>query len=185
MKFEEALKLVGLAEGAYTNDPDDTGGETICGLARNKNPDLKIWKMLDVWKERGNTSPQALDKLARNDTQFMNLVHSTYRGRYWIPAKCDIIPSLLAYPMFSCAVNCGVSPAIIILQRAAGIKDDGIFGAMTYKACRLADPEQLCERFYEEWGKYYDYIVQIRPKDKKYIKGWHNRISDVKKLNHA
>lgn len=49
MEFSDAYKLVGLAEGKFTNDPNDRGGLTCCGLSRNKNPHLGIWPLIDKW----------------------------------------------------------------------------------------------------------------------------------------
>ena len=61
--------------------------------------------------------------------------NALYRGKYWNTAQCPYVPELLKYPMFSCAVNCGHKVAIILLQRAAGVKDDGIFGKITRTTC--------------------------------------------------
>lgn len=183
MKFEEALNLVGLAEGKYSNNPLDKGGETICGLARKKNPDLKIWEMIDTWKERGTTSADALDKLAKNDPVFMGLVRATYRGRYWNPCKCDELPELWKYPVFSCSVNCGHKTAIQLLQKALGIKADGIYGGVTTMAVRLCNKNEILDKFYELWSIYYDRIVEKYPSQKVFLNGWKNRIKNVKKDN--
>lgn len=184
MQFDEALKLVGLAEGGYTNDPDDNGGETICGIARKKNPDALIWEMVDTWKARGNTDPKTLTKLAKNDTYFMNLVNAIYKGQYWDTCKCDLLPEIYRYPMFSCAVNCGHSKAISLLQEAMGIRADGIFGDQTRQSVVIAPKAHTLERFYELWADYYDRLVLKYPKNQKFLKGWKNRIEQVKKDNH-
>lgn len=184
MTFEEALKLVGLAEGAYTNDPDDSGGETICGISRKNNPDSKIWEMIDTWKSRGTTDAKALDKTARTNPEFMSMVEAIYRGKYWNACHCDKIHELYRYPMFSCAVNCGPSVAIALLQKALGIKTDGIYGIKTARAVYESIPTETLERFYNAWSEYYDKIVQKNPTNAKYLKGWKNRIANVKRDNH-
>ncbi len=182
MQFEKALKLVGLAEGGYSNNPLDAGGETICGIARNANPDWDGWKMIDLWKSRG-VKNKDLDKLAKNDPQFMALVKALYRGKYWNKAQCPYVPELLKYPMFSCAVNCGYNVAIRLLQRAAGVKDDGIFGKITRTTCNSLPPRQLCETFYTKWKDYYQAIVRNKPSQQVFLKGWLNRVDNVKKDN--
>ena len=183
MTFEEALKLVGLAEGEYTNDPTDSGGETICGISRKNNPDSKIWEMLDNWKERGNT-PAQLDKIARGNHEFMALVNALYRGKYWNTVHCDEFDNLFRYPLFSCCVLCGITPTIKMFQRALGVKDDGKIGQETYKAARLEYKNATLEKFYDEWHEYCDECVRKKPKNAKFIKGWHNRINNVKRDNH-
>lgn len=184
MNFEESLKAVGLAEGPYSNDADDSGGETICGLARNKNPDLSIWQMLDTWKARGNTGAQ-LDKVARSNPEFMAIVKATYRGRYWQTIKADTLPALLRYPMFSCAVNCGYKVAIALLQKALGVKVDGIFGAQTYRALNATTSlDELLDKFYNYWATYYKNIAAKKTSQQKYLHGWLARIENVKQVNH-
>lgn len=183
MQFEKALKLVGLAEGGYSNNPLDAGGVTICGIARNANPGWEGWKMIDLWESRGITG-KALDKLAKNDPQFMALVNALYRGKYWNTAQCPYVPELLKYPMFSCAVNCGHKVAIVLLQRAAGVKDDGIFGKITRTTCNSLPQRELCERFYTKWENYYKAIVKNKPSQQVFLKGWLNRIANVRKDNY-
>lgn len=183
MQFEQALKLVGLAEGGYSNNPLDSGGETICGIARNANPDWAGWKMIDLWKTRGVTGKN-LDKIAKSDPHFMELVDALYRGKYWNRAQCPYVPELLKYPMFSCAVNCGYKVAIVLLQRAAGVKDDGIFGKITRSTCNSLPPRQLCETFYTKWKDYYRAIVRNKPSQQVFLKGWLNRVDNVKKDNY-
>lgn len=186
MKFEDALKLVGIAEGGYSNHPSDKGGETICGIARNKNPQCAIWKMVDRWKERGNTSPQALTKLAHNDPEFMGIVQGFYRGGYWNACRCDELPNLWRYPVYSCAVNCGSRVAVQILQKCINVESDGIYGGKTTRAVREYPKKEreFVDEFCEIWSKYYDRIVEKNPSQKKYINGWKNRIANVKKDNH-
>lgn len=182
MQFEKALKLVGLAEGGYSNHPNDSGGETIAGIARNANPDWDGWKMIDLWKSRGATG-KTLEKLAKADPHFMSLVNALYRGKYWNKAQCPYLPELLKYPVFSCAVNCGHTIAIRLLQRAAGVKDDGIFGKITRTTCNSLPPRQLCDSFYSKWEDYYRAIVKNKPSQEVFLKGWLNRIKNVKKDN--
>lgn len=182
MNFSDAYRLVGLAEGKYTNDWQDPGGETICGLARNKNPDLAIWPILDKWKEQG-VGLDKLDAMARADRHFMALVAAVYKGRYWDAASCDLLPNLLRYPVFSCAVNCGAGTAIKILQRACGVEDDGKYGNITHQACRIGDINARVRTFCDKWLGYYDEIIKVCPGLKKYKNGWRNRVYNVLRDN--
>lgn len=183
MEFSKALKLVSLAEGKWTDDPQDSGGLTACGLARNKNPDLPIWDIIDKYIKRG-LSLSETEKVCRADTYFMGLVEAVYKGRYWDTAHCDDLPNILRYPMFSASVNIGYKWAIRLLQKAAEIKADGIFGKQTKVACKILNTEKLCERFYNYWAAYYKALVKEKPEYEKYIKGWLNRIEDVKENNY-
>lgn len=184
MNFENAHKLVGIAEGGYVNDPKDNGGETIFGISRKFNPQFSGWKDIDLWKSRGNTEPSALTKIAKGDKYFMDRVAAFYRGLYWNKCQCESLHNLIRYPVYSCAVNCGVKIASIFLQRAVGAKDDGIIGRKSLIALSDFPPQEILKSFYQQWDKYYDRIVERDPKQKRFIKGWKNRIEKVKKDNY-
>lgn len=184
MTFNEALKLVGNAEGKWTNDPRDVnGGLTVCGISRKQCPDAPIWNYVDRLLGRGLSLASA-EKIARSDHYFMGLVEAFYRGKYWNVCKCDDLPNLLRYPMFSAAVNIGHVQASKILQRACGAKADGKIGAITLRACFAIDEGILCNLFCERWRAYYRTLVKNNPKFEVYAKGWQNRVSNVVRDNH-
>jgi lysozyme family protein len=185
MIFDDAYKLVGLAEGKWTDDPDDNGGMTACGIARKANPNSKIWEIIDKYLERGKTLAET-EKICRADSHFMSLVKSIYKGKYWDSCKCDTLPNLWRYPVFSCSVNCGSKTAVQILQKCVNTDADGIYGGKTTLAVKdyKHTENNFVEQFCNIWSKYYDKIVEKDPKQKKYIKGWQNRIKNVKKDNH-
>jgi lysozyme family protein len=185
MKFDEAYKLVGLAEGKWTDDPNDNGGMTACGIARNSNPNSKIWEIIDKYLERGKTLAET-EKICCSDPYFMSLIQGIYKGKYWDSCKCDELPNLWRYPVFSCSVNCGSRVAVQILQKCINVESDGIYGGKTTRAVREYPKKEreFVDEFCEIWSKYYDRIVEKNPSQKKYINGWKNRIANVKKDNH-
>lgn len=184
MTFDEALRLVGVAEGRWTNDPRDiNGGLTACGISRKQNPDAGIWEYVDRLLSRGNSLAQ-VEKIARSDPYFMNLVSAFYRGRYWNTCNCDNLPNLLRYPVFSASVNIGHVQASKLLQKAVGTKQDGKIGPITTRACRLMDSGILCNAFCENWRNYYKSLVKKNPKFEVYAKGWQNRVTNAIKDNH-
>lgn len=121
--FDRAFELVVGLEGGYTNDPRDPGGETKYGLSKRANPDLDIKNL---------TLDQA---------------KAAYAERYWTPARCDELPWPLGLYVFDAAVNQGGGAEILMLQRAAGVAQDGILGVGTMKAITSADPDELCNLF--------------------------------------
>lgn len=156
---------------------------TACGISRAKNPQCRIWPRVDALLERGNTLEQA-EKIARADTAFMALVEAFYRGKYWNSCECEYLPSLWRYPVFSCAVNCGEVTAVGLLQKALGIKIDGLFGSQTRLAVKQCDKDATLDLFYKYWGDRYERIVQKDASQRVFLAGWHNRIENVKKVNH-
>ena len=183
MQFAEAYQKVGLAEGKWSNHKNDKGGLTCCGIARIKNPDCAIWPYVDKLLERGNTLEEA-EKIARSDTHFMSLVEAFYRGKYWNRCKCEMMPSLWRYPVFSCAVNCGEGKAIKLLQKALGVKDDGIIGVKTQDGFFTADKQETLAKFYKYWDAWYKKIVATDSSQAVFLNGWQNRIKAVQAENH-
>lgn len=86
--FDRAFLLVIGAEGVYSNDPDDKGGETKFGITKRSYPKLDI-KNLTIEQAK-----------------------SIYKSDYWDKIKADALPDKLDIVMFDCAVNQGVSTAI-------------------------------------------------------------------------
>lgn len=113
--FSEALELVLSFEGGYSNNPNDPGGETNFGISKKSYPHLDIKNLtLDQAKE-------------------------IYKQDYWFKIKGDNLPSGLSMMMLDTAVNHGVHKAIVLLQKALGVKADGIMGPQTMAAIRGQD----------------------------------------------
>lgn len=154
MNIEQAFPLLMIQEGGatITNVSGDAGGLTKYGISKASHPSLDIASL---------TEEQAID---------------IYNKDYWGPAKCDFLKDELRYAHFSCAVNCGLISSAKILQRAAGVEDDGIIGPATISA---ADSLTL-QNYLNEWAIHYQSIVNANPVDKKFYQGWLNRIDAIK-----
>ena len=85
--FDKAFKFVIGAEGKYSNDPDDPGGETKYGISKRAHPTLDI-KSLTI-----------------DDAQ------TIYRSDYWDTCGCDDYAYPLDIIVFDTAVNMGVQKA--------------------------------------------------------------------------
>lgn len=121
--FDKAFDAVVGIEGAYVNDPNDPGGETKFGITKRTYPDLDIKSL---------TIGQAKDIYAKD---------------FWAPVHGDDLPWPLNLFLFDSAVNQNVAPAVAMLQRALGQKQDGIMGPKTVAAAKAAEPKELCAMF--------------------------------------
>lgn len=137
MKFEDAYKKLIKFEGGYVNDPDDKGGETYKGIARNYHPDWSGWKVIDALKPSENF-PKMLDSIYALD----KAVQQFYKTRFWDAFEADSLPYLIAVEIFEIAVNTGIMRATTILQTACNLLNrkekfypniivDGKFGNIT------------------------------------------------------
>lgn len=150
--FDRALQIVLSHEGGYSNDPDDPGGETIFGISRRAHP--------SAW-EKGRPTKAVAAQI--------------YRQHYWVTCSCDRIQSPVAIMLFDTAVNMGPYGAIMLLQSALRVKDDGIMGPITLSKISSANIKELVQRYAAERISYYSRLTGWR----KYGLGWTMRTISV------
>jgi len=142
-------------EGGYVDDDDDPGGETNWGISKRKYPDVDI---------RNLTRAEAI---------------AIYKRDYFDPLHLgEIRYNATAWKIFDIAVNMGVDVAAIILQRALGVKEDGIIGAVTIGEANKRFPDTLMDNIIERQAKRYAWIVKNNPKKAKFLVGWMERCFD-------
>lgn len=142
----------------YVNDPNDRGGETKFGVAKNPNPDIDVTNL--TWEG----------------------AKAVYYIRYWIAGKCDRLPPRVAVLHFDGCVNHGLKRANMFLQRAAGVKPDGSVGAITIAKAAQLNELQLCNSICDQREQFYRQIVQKNPSQKKYLNGWLRRITEMREF---
>lgn len=152
--FIGCVSLVIKDEGGYVNDPSDRGGETKFGISKRAYPNENI-KELTYERAR-----------------------SIYKKEYWDTCHCDELPDEIKYIHFDTGVNMGVRMAIKLLQRASGLKDDGMWGKDTLEASKHV----TLERYAQERNLQYNDIVKQRPQNSKFLKGWLNRVNRIVQL---
>lgn len=140
----------------YVNDPDDAGGETKFGVAKNANQDLNITKM--TWEE----------------------AKAVYYKRYWIAGSCDKMPSRLAVLHFDGCVNHGVKKAGMFLQRAVGTTPDGDVGPGTLAKIAIVNELETCGKICDNRSQFYRDIVTNKPVQAKFLNGWLRRINEMR-----
>lgn len=125
--YKDSLRRVGISEAGYANDKDDTGGETYAGFSRIHNPDLKMWKTIDLLKKEIpnlNTSAgiDILNKKLAALPAIKDEIAITYKKRYWDPIQLDRLNSKeLAHQIFDMSVNAGVGSAISLAYELVGL----------------------------------------------------------------
>lgn len=135
-KLDIALNLTLKNEGFYSNDPSDTGGETLWGIARNKEKNWPGWTIVDSLKN--NTSfPNCL----KDNAQLIQLRYDVYNTNYWKPIKGnDIINQEVANDLFDKAVNMGVHQAVVLSQRSLEIPETGKMDNSTLNVLNTNNP---------------------------------------------
>lgn len=142
----------------YTKDPNDHGGETKFGIAKNANPDVDVTNL--TWAE----------------------AKEIYYKKYWLAGHCDKMPGRVAALHFDGCVNAGIKRSNILLQRALGVDDDGVVGQQTLGAIAAADAVELCHAISNERNKFYQAIVANNPTQSIYINGWTRRVEEMREF---
>lgn len=155
-------------EGGYVNDPLDGGGATNMGIT------IATWRAVGYDKD-GDHDIDAVDVKLLNQEDFVPVLK-----KYWDRWKADqIVNQSLANILVDWVWGSG-KWGIVIPQRILNLKTDGIVGPATLTALNNANPEPLFAQIYAARINFLENIVARKPSQKKYIKGWKNRLSDFK-----
>lgn len=169
--FKQALQLVLQNEGGYSNDPNDAGGETYKGVARNMNSNWIGWTLIDLQKKQNNFPANLA-----NNTELDAEIEQFYKINYWDKVKGnDITDQRVANTIFDFAVNAGVGTSSILAQKVAGVNEDGVMGVDSVTAINAFQPEQFLAYFTLAKIARYIKIVKNRPSNQKYFYGWIRR----------
>lgn len=106
--FDIAYKKTGGWEGFYSNDPNDTGGETIYGVSRKNNPGWLGWRIVDNYKKLPGF-PANMKK----DTQLPGLAKELAKNKYWdVLRLTEINNQYLANRLYDISYNKGQGVAL-------------------------------------------------------------------------
>lgn len=105
----------------YVNDPDDSGGETVAGIARNFWPKWLGWEQVDAAKKAAN-----FPKNLVGDQGLFEMIVDFYDKNFWDKIGGDKITNEeIAELIADSAVNEGVVPAVKRAQGIAGVDQTG------------------------------------------------------------
>lgn len=169
-------------EGGLSRDTNDSASSYPCpllvkgvgGYHTNKGVTYRAW-----------VSVFGKDK----DERFMKMNEADwgliFKGSYWDKVKGDKIQhQSIANVMVSWAWGSGSVTAVKQMQRVLGITRDGIIGNQTIKAINESNEVELFEKCVKAREAFFRYICETNPKNKKFLKGWLNRLNDFNKQFH-
>ncbi len=150
-RFQQAVKRTKLIEGGYDNNENDRGGETNYGISTKfyPNEDIK------------NMTPERACAIFYRD--------------YWIKHKINQLPDELADIVFDNGIVQGQKTSIRHLQRALGVKADGIIGSDTLNAINYANYSTIKQEFINNVKSRIKAIVTKDPSQETFKNGWINR----------
>jgi lysozyme family protein len=196
--FKPVLVLILKNEGGWVDDPDDNGGETWQGVARNYYPNWKGWAIIDRIKKANPKAtakaiggkPSILNTALYAQTDLKIMVAEFYEALYWDVNKLDFVKDQqLAQNVCDCGVNCGTSTGARMLQRAYNLVRyseaselvvDGKIGNSTLTAINSINACLIYEQYNVLRKAYYDAIIARKPSQIKFKKSWYSRIIPYK-----
>lgn len=191
--FEIAYAPLKDFEGGYDNDPDDRGGETYAGIARNFFPAWSGWKLIDQIKKNAK-SKTAINRACKVDHYLQDLVRAWYKTQWFDALGLGELPQPLANEIFEQSVNLGkagsgkkvqiICNAYNYLSGAkklfTDLKVDGAIGPKTLAALKIilankANAESLVHALNCMQGAHYLELAAKKFTQRKYTVGWMKR----------
>ncbi len=156
--IDEILRREG---SRYTNHPADAGGPTKYGITL---------KTLERWRKQ-KCLPVDVENMTEQEAR------DIYRVEYIAPWGFIVYPRLREF-LIDLGVNSGVPKAMMLLQRALGVTEDGDIGPVTRMALSNLDGETLRLRVIAERMKLYGRLVNKDHSQAAFIEGWLNRLAE-------
>jgi lysozyme family protein len=150
-------------EGGFVNHPHDRGGATKYGITHTTLADHR--------------------RQSVTTTDVMNLTEDEareiYRKQYVVAPRFNQIFDLrLQEAVVDGGVHSGTRQAALWLQRAAGVKDDGIVGVITLGAVNNGNPDTLYYNFLAQRANFLLRLIGNDHRQASFARGWANRINE-------
>ncbi len=162
-------------EGGYSNDKDDTGGQTVFGLTRRDWPNWGGWHVIDTLIH-DNGLTKAIPMINANKT-LKDSVTALFKANYWQPLLADQInDQQVANQAYDTAINMGVGIAAKFLQQVAGVTVDLHVGPKTIAAINAINGKDFFNKFIALRKARYDAIIAADPTQEKFKASWYSRL---------
>lgn len=159
--FDKSLALILKHEGLYIDHPQDPGGATMKGITLATFTDFKGRAM----------SKEELRAISDAD------VRAIYKSRYWDAVRADELKPGVDLLAFDMAVNKGVGRAAKLMQRAAGVAEDGALGPKSMAAINALDAADFIAKVSEARRDFYKSLKTFAT----FGKGWLRRVDETEK----
>lgn len=150
---------------AFSNDPDDSGGATMCGVT------IATYK--EYCKKKGKPTPTVAQLRNMTYTEWFDIL----KTMFWDKWHASLIENQSLAELLVDWYWCSGVYGIRIPQYRLGVEADGIVGEKTLAAIRKRDQKKLFEEIKLERIAYTERICTSNRRKRKYKKGWLKRIN--------
>lgn len=154
-------------EGGWANDPDDNGGCTMSGIT------------IGTYRQYCGTNKTCEDLKRITEEEWLHI----FKKGFWDKMRADDIENQsVAQLCVQMGWGSGIRTVIKKIQATLGCEVDGVVGPQTLCALNNTDSRKVFETL---WNMRYSWLCQISQKgnNKKYLKGWLNRLRDITYTN--
>ena len=163
-RLELLVPFIRKWEGGFADDPADRGGATNMGVT------------LATFRHFYGAGCTVGDLLAMTEVQWLHI----FKTGYWDRWQGDrIVSQSLADILVDWVWASGIH-GITRPQRILGVDTDGIVGERTLSALNGSDYERLFHRIKADRIVFVENIVRRDPSQRRFLRGWLNRIDDMK-----
>ena len=157
-------------EGGFVDHKADKGGATNMGVT------IGTWRQNGYDKDGdGDIDVIDLKLLTKQD-----VINRILKPHYWDRWKADqIVSQPIANILVDWVWGSG-KWGLIIPQRLLGVEADGIVGQQTITAVNRQSPSDLFARIKTARLTFLNDIVNNNPSQRVFLKGWINRLNDLK-----
>lgn len=151
-------------EGGYAEIKGDRGGATNMGVT------LSTFQQVFG----SDKTKEDLKQLTDGEWEYI------YRTTFWTKVKgSQIADQSIANVIADWAWHSGTANAAKRVQEIVGVTTDGIIGAKTIAAINAQSPLPLFGKIKERRLSFLNNIVKANPSQKKFLKGWTNRVNAI------
>lgn len=151
-------------EGGFSNTPGDRGGNTNSGVT------LAVYQ--SVYGK--NKTASDLKKMTNAQWEYI------FTNLFWNKWKADEINNQSIANILVDWVWASGTGTIKKVQALFGLKQDGIVGSKTISYLNSGNQKEIFNKIWERRKKFIDGIIANNPSQKKFYKGWMNRLNVLK-----
>ena len=156
-------------EGGWSNDKADKGGPTMKGVT------LAVYTAYRSKLGKRPPTQQDLKNITKEEWE------DIFKSMYWDRWKADQIKNQSIANLLVDWTWVSGSYGIIYPQRLLGLVADGVVGPKTLNAINnYLNQKVLFDKLWERRKQHFISIANSRPENKKFLKGWLNRLNDFK-----
>lgn len=165
---EDLFKRAKESKGGFVDDLVDKGGATCMGVT--------IGTFRNYMEKKGIKNASVTDLKNMRYKDWLEILKKMYWNRW----HADDIKSQSIAEVVVDWVWASGKWGIVIPQRMLGVTDDGIVGVITLDALNRKEPKEFFDTLIQERIAFVEGIVKKTPSQEKFLKGWKNRINDLK-----